>query len=89
MVDPDLNRNAKNYRYNHKYKDAVEITLHFINIKELKYAYKQNGIKLARVMVAYLIEEMWQLHASELVYNEAQGHFYYLRIRENPKHPKP
>ena len=31
--DPDLNRNAKNYGYNHKYKDVVEITLHFINIK--------------------------------------------------------
>ena len=31
--DPDLNKNARNYRYNHKYKDSVEITLHFIHIK--------------------------------------------------------
>ena len=32
-IDSNLNKNAINYRYNHKYKDAVEITLHFINIK--------------------------------------------------------
>ena len=31
--DPDLNRNTKNYRYNHKYRDATEIILHFINVK--------------------------------------------------------
>jgi hypothetical protein len=31
----------------------MEITLHFINIKELKFVYKHNGNKLARV-VAYL-----------------------------------
>jgi len=31
--DLDLNKNTTNYRYNHKYKDAVEIKLHFINIK--------------------------------------------------------
>ena len=30
----------------------MEITLHFINIKELKFAYRQNGNKLARVLVA-------------------------------------
>lgn len=40
-------------------------------------------------MVAYLREEMWQLHAYELSYNEAKGPFYYLTIRENPKQPKP
>jgi hypothetical protein len=34
--DPNLCRNATEYTNNHKYKDAVEITLHFINIKELK-----------------------------------------------------
>ena len=31
--DPDLNRNTKNYRDNHKHRYAVEIILHFINIK--------------------------------------------------------
>jgi len=29
------------------------------------------------MMIAYLLEEMWWLHASELRYNEAQGPFYY------------
>ena len=33
VVDPDLNRNATKYRDNHIYKDAVEIILHFINVK--------------------------------------------------------
>ena len=37
--------------------------------------------KLARVMVAYLCDDMWRLHASELCYNDAQGNFYYLKIR--------
>jgi hypothetical protein len=45
---------TKKYRYKHKHRDAAEIKLHFINIKELKYAYIQNGNKLARAMVAYL-----------------------------------
>ena len=27
---------------------------------------------------------MWWIHASQLRYNEAQGLFYYLTIRENP-----
>ena len=40
--------------YNHKYKGATEITLHFINIKELKFAYRHNRNKLARALVAYL-----------------------------------
>jgi len=31
--DPDLNRNAIKHRDNHKHKYAVEIILHFINIK--------------------------------------------------------
>ena len=44
----------------------MEITLHFINTKELKLVYRQDGNKLARVLVTYLREEMWQLHASEL-----------------------
>jgi len=39
-------------------------------------------------MGAYLWEEMWQLHAFELCYNEAQRSIYYLEIMENPKHPK-
>jgi len=30
--DPDLNRNATNYRDNHKYKYAMEIILHFITV---------------------------------------------------------
>ena len=33
-------------------------------------------IRLAWAMVAYLLEALWQLHASELCYNEAQGHFF-------------
>jgi len=32
-TDPDLNRNATNYRDNHKHKDSTEIILHFINVK--------------------------------------------------------
>ena len=36
---------------------------------------RRNGNKLAHAMVAYLLEEMWRLHASELCYNEAQGNF--------------
>lgn len=31
--DPNINRNAIDYRYNHKYRDRVEITLRFISIK--------------------------------------------------------
>jgi len=50
----NLNRKATNYRYNHKYRDVAKIVLHFINRKILNYAYKQNGNKLARAMVAYL-----------------------------------
>ena len=53
-TDPDLCRNVTKYAYNHKYKYAVEITLHFINIKELKFVYRHNGNKLAKVLVAYL-----------------------------------
>ena len=53
-TDPDLCRNATEYTYNHKYKYAVEISLHFINIKELKFAYRQNGNKLVGALVAYL-----------------------------------
>ena len=51
---PDLCSNEKKYTYNHKYENAAEITLHFISIKELKFAYRQNGNKLARALVAYL-----------------------------------
>ena len=36
-------RNTTEYPYNHKYKYATEITLHFINNKELKLVYSQNG----------------------------------------------
>lgn len=36
----------------------------------------RNGNKLARAMVAYLLEEMWQLHASKLCYNEARRPIY-------------
>ena len=54
LLDPELFRNRTKYRYTHKHKDVVEIKLHFINIKELKYAYIHNGNKLAQAMVAYL-----------------------------------
>jgi len=30
--DPNLNMNTKNYRYNHKYRDAIE--KHFISLIE-------------------------------------------------------
>ena len=82
-------QNATEYTYNHKYKDATEITLYFINIKVLKFAYRQNGNKLARALVAYLLEETWRLQASELCYIEARGPINYLEIMENPKYPKP
>lgn len=36
---------TKKYRYNHKYRDAIERMLHFINIKQMKYTYKHNGNK--------------------------------------------
>ena len=32
----------------------MEIKIHFIHIKELNFAYRQNGNKLARATVAYL-----------------------------------
>ena len=54
LCDPDLCRNATEYTYNHKYKDAAEITLYFINIKELKFVYRKNGNKLVKELVAYL-----------------------------------
>ena len=53
-TDPDLYRNATQYIYNHKHRDAIEIELHFINIKELKYSYIQNGNRLGWVMATYL-----------------------------------
>jgi hypothetical protein len=40
--DLNLCKDAIEYKNNHEYKDAVEITLHFINIKELKFVYRQN-----------------------------------------------
>jgi len=52
--DPDLCRNATKKKYKHKHRVEEEIKLHIINIKELKYAYIQNGSKLAWTMVAYL-----------------------------------
>ena len=89
VVDPDFCRNAIEYTYNYRYKDAVEITLHFINIKEMKFSYKQNGNKLSGALVAYLLEDRWWPRAFELCYNEAQRPIYYLETMENPKHPKP
>jgi len=86
-MNPDLWKNVIEDIYKHEHKDVEEIKLHFVNIKKLKYAYIQNGNKLAQVMVAYLWEEMWQLHASELCYNEAQGHFYYWTTKGNSKQP--
>ena len=87
--DPDLNKNATNYRDNHQHIDAMEIILHFINVKYWNMLTNRNGNKPARVMVAYLWEEMWQLHASKLCYNEAQGNFYYLKTKGNPKQTNP
>ena len=85
-IDPDLCRNAIKYRNIHKHRDGVEIMLHFINIKELKYAYRQYGNKLAQAMVSYLWEYMWRLHP--LNYNEARRPIYYRETMKNPKNPK-
>ena len=52
--DPDLCRNAKEYRNNHKHRNTMEIRLHFINIKSQKYNYKHDGNKIARVHVSNL-----------------------------------
>jgi hypothetical protein len=54
LSSPDLCRNTMKYRNTHKRRDAAEIRLHFINNKRLKNAYRQNGNKLARALVAYL-----------------------------------
>ena len=80
----DLCRSEIKYRNKSKNRDVAEIKYHLIDIKWLKYAYRQNGHKRARVMVAYLWEDMWRLHTSEMCYNEAWGPFYYWTIRENP-----
>ena len=61
----------------------MEITLHFINIKKLKFAYMQNRNKLAGALVAYLWEEMWWLQASKMSSNEAWRPIYY---REKVEH---
>jgi hypothetical protein len=53
-VDPNLCRNTMKYKNTHKHKDASKIRLYFINNKSLKYAYRQNGNKLARALVSYL-----------------------------------
>ena len=53
-VDPYLNRNATNYRNNHKHRDVVEIILHFINVKYRNMLTNINGNKPARAMIAYL-----------------------------------
>lgn len=47
-------------------------------MENAKTVYMHNEIKLARMVVAYLWEEMWQLHAFvELCYNKAQSDFYH------------
>ena len=53
-LDSDLCRNVTEYINNHKYRNIAEIRLHFINIKSQKYAYKHDGNKIARVLVANL-----------------------------------
>ena len=45
-IDPDLCRNATEYRNNHKHRNAMKIRIHFINIKSQKYAYKHDGIRV-------------------------------------------
>ena len=51
--------------------------LYFINVEYWNMLTNSNGNNPARAMVAYLWEEMWWLHASELSYNEAQRPIYY------------
>ena len=53
-TDLDLCRHAIEYTYNRKYKDVAEITLHFITIKELKFAYRHNGNKTSLGVGSYL-----------------------------------
>ena len=65
-TDLDLNKNATKYRDNHIHKDSVEIILHFINGKYWNMLTTGNRNKPVRAMVAYLWEEMWRQHASEL-----------------------
>jgi len=48
ISDPDLNRNATNYKYNHTY-GATQIEIKYLNMLT-----NRNRNKLARVMVAYL-----------------------------------
>ena len=84
-INSDLSRNTIKYKNKHKYRDAAEIILHFINVKYWNILTNRNGNKLARVMVAYHWEEMWELHASEIPYNEVEGPFYYWTIKENHK----
>ena len=46
--------NVIEYIYKHKHISVAENKLHFINIKELKYAYIQNGNRLGWAMATYL-----------------------------------
>ena len=66
----------------------MEIILRFIDLKYKDMVTNWNIKKLARVMVAYLWEEMWWLHASELCYNEARRPIYCWEIMENPSNPE-
>ena len=89
FTDQDLNGNTTNYRDNDKYKDTIEIILHFINVKYWNMLINKNGNTLARAIVAYVWREMWWLHGSELSYNEARRPIYCWETMENHKHPKP
>lgn len=50
------------YRYKQKQRDTAKTELQFINIRVPKIVYMQNQNKLAKAIVAYLLEEIRQLY---------------------------
>ena len=84
ILDPDLNRNTIKHRDNHKHRYAAEIILYFINAEYWNMLTNSNENNPTRAMVAYLWEEMWWLHASELSYNEARRPIYCWEIVGKP-----
>lgn len=53
----------------------MKTKIQFIDNRILKIVYMQNGNKLDQGMVVYLWEEMWQLQAFELFYNNIKELF--------------
>ncbi len=47
-----------------------------------------NGNKVARAMIAYIWENMWQIHVSKQCYNKVHEPFLLLRNRGKPQTSK-